>query len=145
MSESHVKQVIVMRTDLNMRKGKMISQGAHASMKVFFDRMSASDSGGRVLDSTNGPLQKFTSKAWDWEGAVLPWMTGQFTKVCLQVNSEQKLIDIYDAAHAEGLPVALIEDSGKTEFHGVVTPTCLAIGPASAEAIDKITGNLKLL
>ena len=28
-----------MRTALNMRKGKMIAQGAHASQKVFFDRM----------------------------------------------------------------------------------------------------------
>lgn len=26
------KQVIVMRTDLNMRKGKMIAQGSHASI-----------------------------------------------------------------------------------------------------------------
>jgi len=32
-----VKQVIVLRKDLQMRKGKMIAQGAHASMKVFFD------------------------------------------------------------------------------------------------------------
>lgn len=34
------KQVIVMRKDLNMRKGKMIAQGAHASMKVLLDNMS---------------------------------------------------------------------------------------------------------
>lgn len=27
-----VKQVIIIRTDLNMRKGKMIAQGAHASV-----------------------------------------------------------------------------------------------------------------
>lgn len=26
------KQTIVLRTDLNMRKGKMVAQGAHASM-----------------------------------------------------------------------------------------------------------------
>ena len=38
----NVKQVIVLRKDLNMRKGKMVAQGAHASMKVFFDRFHSS-------------------------------------------------------------------------------------------------------
>jgi peptidyl-tRNA hydrolase len=32
-----VKQLIVMRTDLNMRKGKMIAQGAHASIMWTLD------------------------------------------------------------------------------------------------------------
>lgn len=32
--EQYPKQWIILRKDLNMRKGKMVSQGAHASMKV---------------------------------------------------------------------------------------------------------------
>ena len=32
-----IKQVIVMRRDLNMRKGKMVAQGAHASMAVLLN------------------------------------------------------------------------------------------------------------
>jgi PTH2 family peptidyl-tRNA hydrolase len=34
-----VKQVIIIRKDLNMRKGKMIAQGNHASMGVIFNYM----------------------------------------------------------------------------------------------------------
>ena len=37
MTERRAKQVIVMRKDLNMRKSKMIAQGAHGSMKVLLD------------------------------------------------------------------------------------------------------------
>lgn len=39
---SNVKQVLVMRKDLNCRKGKIASQCAHASLKVFFDKMVSS-------------------------------------------------------------------------------------------------------
>lgn len=34
-----IKQVILIRTDLNMSYGRMVAQGAHASITVFFDRM----------------------------------------------------------------------------------------------------------
>ena len=34
-----IKQVIVVRKDLNMRKGKMCAQVAHASLKIFLDRI----------------------------------------------------------------------------------------------------------
>lgn len=36
--QSDVKQVLVIRKDLNMRKGKMVAQGAHSAMKVVFDQ-----------------------------------------------------------------------------------------------------------
>lgn len=47
------KQVIIIRTDTEpkMRKGKMIAQGAHASMKVFFDMMES-----KTALSTQGEL-----------------------------------------------------------------------------------------
>src|SRR5271157_6246907 len=45
-SNYSVKQVIVMRKDLNMRKGKMIAQGAHASMKAILYQMEKSTSEG---------------------------------------------------------------------------------------------------
>jgi len=69
----------------------------------------------------------------------------RFTKVCLQAGSEAELVALYDQAAAAGLPCALIEDSGVTEFHGIPTKTCIAIGPADAVEINKTTGNLKLL
>lgn len=41
--------------------------------------------------------------------------------------------------------VELIVDNGKTEFNGVKTPTCLAIGPAEDVDLEPVTGHLKLL
>jgi PTH2 family peptidyl-tRNA hydrolase len=51
---------------------------------------------------------------------------------------------------ASSIPCAMVEDSGLTEFHGVVTRTCCAVGPAAPEVaapevIDIITGHPKLL
>jgi PTH2 family peptidyl-tRNA hydrolase len=61
------------------------------------------------------------------------------------VDSEEELMEIHDKAVAAGLEVHLITDSGRTEFHGEPTRTCLAIGPDEADRIDDITGHLQLL
>ena len=124
-----IKQVICMRHDLKMRRGKQIAQGAHASMS-FICR--------RLQEGTSVSLNDFS----DVERA---WLTGAFAKVCCRVDSEDELMKIHDEAIAAGLEVHLITDSGKTEFHGVPTRTCLAIGPDDAEKIDEITGHLQLL
>jgi PTH2 family peptidyl-tRNA hydrolase len=129
--ERYAKQVIVMRKDLNMRKGKMIAQGAHASMKVLLD--------GGVLDETRA---HFTLSTWP---ALAAWLGGRFTKVCVGVDSEAALDAICEKARAAGVPVALIVDSGATEFHGVPTKTCCAVGPAWTDEVDAITGDLGLL
>ena len=73
------------------------------------------------------------------------WLTGSFAKVCCRVDSEEQLLEIYEKAQEAGLEVHLITDSGKTEFHGVPTNTCLAIGPDDADKIDLISGHLQLL
>ena len=52
---------------------------------------------------------------------------------------------MYLQAKQDGIPCALIEDEGLTEFNGVKTKTCIAIGPWYADEIDQITGHLKLL
>ncbi len=122
------KQVIVMRKDLNMRKGKMVAQGAHASLGAVFLLQN---------EYQDGKLDRQTP-FWHW-------VNGTFTKICVSVNSDIELLDIYNAAMDDGLPVKLITDAGHTEFHGVPTRTCLAIGPAWSEDIDKVTGHLVLL
>ena len=63
----------------------------------------------------------------------------------MRVDSEEELMAVHDKAVAAGLVVHLITDSGKTEFHGVPTRTCLAIGPDEADKIDPVTGALQLL
>jgi PTH2 family peptidyl-tRNA hydrolase len=127
MEELKVKQVIVMRADLNMRKGKMIAQGSHAAMMHLLELFKA---GWTVNDLD--PMEK-------------QWFLGNFRKICLQVNSEEELLKIYDAAKFKGLRVHRVDDQGLTEFHGVKTLTCIAIGPNLDSEIDEITGNLKLL
>lgn len=124
-----VKQVIVVRKDLNMRKGKIAAQAAHASLKVFLDRKKTCD-GFLVV-----PL----------DSAMSEWVNGIFTKVVVCVDSEAELLEVYRKAGDAGLPSSLVRDAGHTEFHGVPTYTTVAIGPADADAIDAITGGLRLL
>ncbi len=72
-------------------------------------------------------------------------MTGRFAKICVGVESEAVLDDVVARAKAAGLPCALIVDAGMTEFHGVPTKTCCAVGPAWSDEVDAITGSLTLL
>jgi len=116
---------------LNMRKGKQISQGSHASL-AFLTRFS------QIEGDTLSVKLKNSEE-------VQQWLKEGFTKICVSVDSESELDSVYDAAFEAGLNVHMIVDSGLTEFHGVKTKTCLAIGPNKKEDIDKITGSLKLL
>ena len=50
---------------------------------------------------------------------------------------------IFQAAKEKKLEVHLVTDAGLTEFNGVPTKTCIAIGPNYSEKIDEVTGHLK--
>jgi PTH2 family peptidyl-tRNA hydrolase len=119
-----VKQIIVMRTDLNMRKGKMCAQASHACMYH---------------------LKSLLGKESNMDEEDKAYYNGSWKKVCVQVGSEKELMEIYQKARQAKLKVFLVTDSGKTEFNNVPTKTCLCIGPNKEENIDKITGGLKLL
>jgi len=135
MAETSIKQIIVLRTDLGMRKGKMAAQAAHASMKVFFDQL---------LEVGDDCYKLGPNENWDWN-VVREWIDGIFTKIVVGCRSEAELLALHDKALDAKLPCAIIQDVGKTEFHGVSTYTALAIGPARSEDIDPITGHLTLL
>lgn len=127
-----------MRKDLNMRKGKMIAQGAHASLKaalLLFSRYST------------GRDTMIYETEFGSDSVMQDWFEGHFTKICVYVNSEEELFEIYHKAKelSDVMPVALVKDAGFTEFNGVPTYTCMCIGPYLSEEIDKITGHLKLL
>jgi len=126
-----MKQVIVLRKDLNMRKGKMVAQGAHASMAAILD----------TIHVENGEFERIVKP----DIRIHLWLSGKFTKICVSVDSEEELRDIYGAAEAEGMICSLIKDSGLTEFKGIPTYTAAAVGPDYDEKIDEITGHLKLL
>lgn len=114
-----LKQMIVMRSDLNMRKGKMVAQGAHASLAA--------------------------ALANRYDPRVKEWLDGSFTKICVRVDSEEELAAVYSNAVEAGLIAEYIVDNGATEFDGVKTPTCCAIGPDTIEELAPITGHLRLL
>ena|SRR5271165_3975254 len=118
-----MKQVIVIRKDLKVRKGKMIAQGAHASLMSYL----------RALSNRDNFLK------------VHEWLTAHAqTKICVGVADEAELMEVFMKAQQANLPCALVTDAAHTEFD-LPTRTAVGIGPASIEEIDKITGHLKLL
>jgi PTH2 family peptidyl-tRNA hydrolase len=137
MTERIAKQIIVMRTDLNMRKGKMIAQGAHASIAFLTSKI-----GNKPWTSDN---RTWHQPHVDLSEAEKAWIEGRFTKICVRVDSEEELLEIHHRAQEAGLTSYLIEDAGLTEFDGVPTNTCVGIGPDFEEKIDPITGHLRLL
>jgi PTH2 family peptidyl-tRNA hydrolase len=139
-----LKQVIVIRKDLNMRKGKMVAQGAHASMSVIADLLESRSIPNDPDSDYPDEDGLFLSQDTRGYNLIREWLDGEFTKICVSVNSEQELINVYEAAKTAGLLCSLIKDAGHTEFKEP-TLTCCAIGPAYSEEIDKITGGLSLL
>lgn len=133
------RQIIVVRKDLNMRKGKMVAQGAHASMGSILAR-------GRSYWLTK--LLNFFGinvLVLDLKDKSMgAWLTGKFKKITVSVNSEAELFAIEKQAKEAGLMTSLILDSGLTEFKEP-TYTAVAIGPDLTSKISPITGHLPLL
>ncbi|MBI2649385.1 MAG: peptidyl-tRNA hydrolase [Thaumarchaeota archaeon] len=115
-----MKQVIAVRTDLKMGKGKLAAQVAHASL-------------------ASAEVARTKREGWydSWNESGQP-------KVVLKVGSEDELNELHRRARAAGLPASLIQDRGLTQLEPG-TITCMSIGPAPADLIDKVTGQLKLL
>ena len=125
-----VKQVIVMRKDLNLSKGRLVTQSAHASIAFLTD-----------LIKEYNPLQ-LTDSQLQLNEAQKEWIYGTFYKVCLSVDSEKELLDIGYQAAILGLSVKYIQE---TTGFDKPTFTCLAIGPDYSSKIDPVTKHLKLL
>ena len=97
----------------------MIAQGAHASLKA-------------TLENLNHP-------------DVKAWLSDRFTKIAVSVDSYEELMEVVKKADEAGIVTSVIMDAGLTEFGGVATVTCAAVGPASPEKLESVTGHLKLL
>ena len=92
------------------------------------------------------PLSDDILKEVGWDvGDVIEWIENGQTKICVRVGSEAELMEIAAKAVAAKLVCHVITDAGLTEFGGVPTRTCLAIGPNEVEVVDEITGRLRLL
>lgn len=115
-----IKQVILVRTDLDMSVGKTAAQACHASLMA--------------SETARNKNSKWYNE-WKLEGQK---------KVVLAVDSATKLNDKYKEAKGMKLPAEIVRDAGMTELKPG-TKTAVAIGPAPENEIDKITGSLPLL
>lgn len=122
------KQVILIRKDIKMSKGKAIAQGSHAAVNC-------------IMDS----LMTHRFKTYDEDNPLYVWGNTGKTKVILGIDSLEELEDIENKANELGLVTSKIIDEGRTEFNGVPTVTALGIGPDDEDIINSITGKLKLL
>src|SRR5690242_2241155 len=112
-----MKQVIIVNNALKLPKGKLAAQVAHGAVAAFLEAA---------------------------DDAKQDWLEEGMPKVVLSVPSEEDLLRLETLAEERGFPHSLIEDAGRTVIpEGTIT--CLGIGPAEDEAIDEITGDLKLL
>ena len=114
------KQVIAVRTDLGMSKGKTAVQVAHGAISA--------------AERTR-VTQQDVWKAWLREGQK---------KVAVKVQSEEELLELRRLAVDKSIPHAMIRDAGMTELP-TGTTTVIGIGPAKTKDIDTVTGDLKLL
>jgi PTH2 family peptidyl-tRNA hydrolase len=115
-----LKQVIVVRSDLKLSKGKLAVQVAHAAVEA-------------------AELAKRRKRAW-WRA----WKEEGACKIAVKAPSEADLLKLEEEVVRSGLPAVLIRNRGLTELPPN-TLTCLGIGPAPVELLDKLTRKLPLL
>jgi len=118
------KMVLVVNTDLKMKKGKIAAQAAHAAVGVLDEPGARED-----------PV-------------VVAWQRWGCAKVALKASHEQ-MKQAAQLAEQAGLRHYTVCDAGRTQIPAGSETVC-AIGPFDVEEIDKITGRsgvmpLKLL
>jgi peptidyl-tRNA hydrolase len=119
-ANDRMKLILCVRTDLGMGRGKIAAQCCHAAVGVYSELVNHYDD---IIDQ------------WENNGSA---------KICVRVDNEEQLLAIVEVADSMGIPTYTVHDAGHTQ----VAPNMLtvaAIGPASAQLIDQVTGNLKLL
>lgn len=114
------KVVVMVRQDLELSRGKMAAQVAHAAVTLAL--------------AAKGRRSKWFQ----------PWMEEGQRKVVVRAKDMAELLELKDKADRRGLLTALITDAGLTEVPPGTT-TCLGIGPGPEELMDEVTGHLKLL
>ncbi len=116
ISMQSYKQVLIVRADLKLSKGKMAAQAAHASLEAY-KKAEASD--------------------------IEEWESSGTKKIVLKVADEKELMEIYNRLKENKMKPSLIKDAGHTEIPAGTT-TCVGVGPVEENIVDKVTGKLKM-
>jgi len=111
---------MVVRRDLGMGTGKIAAQVAHASVMA---------------------VEKTKAHRRGWFDS---WFEAGQAKVVVKVHGMDELMEVRKRAESLKLPVVQVQDSGLTQIPPGTT-TCIGIGPAPTELVDKVTSGLKLL
>lgn len=112
-----LKQVIIVRDDLKLSRGKLAVQVAHAAIIGYL---------------RSDPAVR---RRWLEEGQK---------KVVLKVSNLGELMDTVVNAEKKKLVTGIVRDAGLTEIPPG-TVTAAVIGPDEEKKIDSITGSLPLL
>ena len=115
-----LKQVIVVRIDIEMGKGKMAAQVAHAALMSYLEAIK------------------------EHKDVADRWLKDGEKKIVLKGKDETVLKKLYEAFKYKRIPCALVSDAGLTELPPG-TITALGIGPWNNSEIDAFTSSLKLL
>lgn len=113
-----MKQIIAVRKDLRMTKGKMSAQTGHASIGAY-----------------KQTLKKFPEKVKKWE------REGE-KKVIVYVADDKELYALKE--NLKDIPKFIVIDAGRTHLDPGTT-TCIGIGPWDEDILDRYTGELKLV
>lgn len=120
VKQQEIKQVIIVRTDLDMGKGKTAAQVAHASLMSYFE-----------CEKSNKEVAE-------------EWLETGEKKIVLKVDTEDVLVKLFNAFKFKKIPCALVADAGLTEIPPG-SKTALGVGPWESRDLDLLTRPLKLL
>lgn len=112
-----MKQVIVLRTDLDMSEGKRIAQACHASLGAYKN------------------AETVDQNRWETEGGK---------KVAVKADGEDELMELFKTARSMNISAYVVKDAGETEL-SPGTVTALGIGPDEDGQVDKVTKDLSLI
>ena len=129
------KQVLVVRRDLNMPRGKIAAQASHGAVNALVRTPGAWRTHTELGEVLHVPLSPVVAR----------WLDGEYRKIGLAVHSESELEALAARAREAGVRCEEVWDNGLTMFDGRKTLTAIALGPDEDGRLDALTGGPKLL
>lgn len=125
---SNIKQAIIFRKDIKIRRGKLASLASLASAKFIIENNEA--------DRNDELFVKLSQEEVQWIKESSP-------KVILGIDTAIELTDLAFRAELLGINVYSVFDEKLTKADRNSYPICVALGPDDEELINQITNHLK--